>query len=126
MSLSEERLDEIRDSLGRELGMWTNDSQAAADLLAEVKRLRAGIKALHRPALPVFSWQSGLRFDEPCPECHGKAGVHSCGCWSDEDAEFVCFECSRPSSGYLRRDIPWPCETAALLNPPTEGETDHG
>lgn len=90
---------------------------------AENARLREGIEALHRPVHPVFSWNSGLRFDEPCPECNGKAGVHSCGCWSDEDAEFVCFECSRPSSGYLRRDIPWPCATAALLNP-TERETD--
>lgn len=126
-AMTPERLDEIRERANLQRGL---DGDDADDLLAhidhltaEVERLRVGIEALHRPVLPVFSWRDGLRFDEPCPECNGKAGVHPCGCWSDEDTEFVCFECSRPSSGHLRRDIPWPCETAALLNTPTEGET---
>ena len=45
----------------------------------------------------------------------------TCGCWGDEDVQFECFECSRPNGGSVRRGVPWPCPTAALLNP-TEGE----
>ena len=90
---------------------------------AEVERLRAGIEALHRPVLPVFSWRDGLRFEEPCPECHGKAGVHPCGCWADEDTQYECLECAQPKGGGSRRVSPWPCPTAALLNP-TEGDRD--
>lgn len=89
-------------------------------LTAEVDRLRgieAGIEALHRPVLAVFSWKTGLRFEEPCPECHGKAGVHSCGCWADEGTTYECAECAIPKGGGSRRVIPWPCPTAALLSP---------
>ena len=97
-----------------------------AGLLAEVDRLRAimaSVEALHRPVHFVFSWKTGLRFEEPCPECHGKAGVHSCGCWADEDMTYECAECAMPEGGGSRRVIPWPCPTAALLDS-TEGETD--
>ena len=94
-----------------------------AELRAEVERLRAGIEALHRPVHPVFSWNGGLRFEEPCPECHGKAGVHPCGCWADEDTQYECLECAQPKGDGARRVVPWPCSTAALLTP-TEGETD--
>ena len=93
------------------------------DVHAEVERLRAGIEALHRPVLFVFSWNGGLRFENPCPECHGKAGVHPCGCWATEDAEFECLECASTKRGGARRVSPWPCATAALLNP-TEGDRD--
>ena len=102
---------------------WRSLDQAEG-LLAEVDRLRAiesGIEALHRPVHPVFSWKTGLRFEEPCPECHGKAGVHPCGCWADEDTTYECAECAMPKGGGSRRVIPWPCPTAALLDS-TEGE----
>ena len=82
---------------------------------AEVERLRAGIEALHRPVHPVFSWKTGLRFEEPCPECHGKAGVHSCGCWADEDTTYECAECAMPKDEGSRRVIPWPCPTVTAI-----------
>ena len=53
---------------------------------------------------------------EPCPECHGKAGVHSCGCWADEDMTYECAECAMPEGGGSRRVIPWPCPTAAPVS----------
>lgn len=123
MSLSEERLREIAANLPPADADLSRRERDAHDLLAEVKRLRAGIEALHRPVHLVFSWKTGLRFEEPCPECHGKAGVHSCGCWADEDMTYECAECAKPKGGGSRRVIPWPCPTAALLNP-TEGEND--
>lgn len=111
---------------------WAPDAEFIAHaredvpaLLAEVERLRAieaGIEALHRPVHPVFSWEIGLRFEEPCPDCHGRAGVHPCGCWADEDTQYECLECAQPKGGGSRRVAPWPCPTAALLDP-TEGES---
>ena len=111
---------DVRTPNGRFLA---NSRQDVEDLVAEVGRLRAGIEALHRPVHPVFSWKTGLRYEEPCPDCHGKAGVHPCGCWADEDMTYECAECATSKGGGSRRVVPWPCETAALLNP-TEGETE--
>lgn len=98
-------------------------AEVCRDAHAELERLRAGIKALHRPVHFVFSWSTGLRVEEPCPECHGKAGVHPCGCWADEDTQYECLECAQPKGGGSRRVSPWPCPTVALLNP-TEGARD--
>lgn len=119
--MTPERLAGIRERHSAGLGLERPGDVAA--LLAEVERLRAGIEVLHRPVHPVFSWKTGLRFEEPCPECHGKAGVHSCGCWADEDTTYECAECAMPKGGGSRRVIPWPCPTAALLDP-TGGETN--
>ena len=126
-------LQELGKALGLPLGSRITGTEALAAVerltserdaaRAEAERLRAGIKALHRPVLPVFSWNGGLRFEEPCPECHGKAGVHPCGCWADEDTQYECLECAQPKGGGSRRVSPWPCPTVALLNP-TEGARD--
>lgn len=124
--MTPERLDAIRANLPTPDADLSRRERDAHDLLDEVDRLRAieaGVEALHRPVHPVFSWKTGLRFEEPCPECHGKAGVHSCGCWADEDTTYECAECAMPKGGGSRRVIPWPCPTAALLDP-TEGETN--
>lgn len=67
---------------------------------------------LHRRAHAVFSWNSGTKYEDPCPNCDGKAGVHDCGCWADRDIEYVCAECHRlgsRSSGVY--DYAWPCAT---------------
>lgn len=87
-----------------------------ARLTAENARLRAGIEALHG-AVQEF---------EPCP-----AGPWGCGeltCTEsvhtgeryhdDQPTGRVCLTC-RYEDGEPRD---WPCETAVLLNPPTEGE----
>jgi len=74
------------------------------------------VLALHRPVHPVFNWQTGLHFEEPCPTCHGKAGVHECGCWGDTDIQFECFECIRPTDEKSRRYVPYPCPTVQAIN----------
>lgn len=81
------------------------------------------IRRLHRPGHPVFNWARGLRYDEPCKTCQGKAGVHECGCWADEDVEFFCVECDRPTEGGARRGVRWPCPTVAALTPDGQENT---
>ena len=85
----------------------------------EVKRLKEqidAVKALHRPAHAVFSWNGGTRYEDPCPECHGAPGVHPCGCWTDTQIEYVCAECHR--LGMLSKgvyDYTYPCPTIHAL-----------
>jgi len=73
----------------------------------------AKVRELHRRTHAVFSWRDGMRVDDPCPDCDGKAGVHPCGCWADEDAEFVCSECLIGTKG---SPAPWPCPTIRALD----------
>lgn len=74
---------------------------------------------LHRKAHAVFSWATGgVRYEDPCPDCDGKAGVHDCGCWADVDIEYHCAECD--GSG---ERVSWPCPTAVALGL-NEGESD--
>lgn len=86
------------------------------DLLAEIKRLREGIEALHG-AVQEF----GPCPDGPwgCDELTCTESVHS-GEWyhDDQPTGRVCLTC-RYEDG---EPHDWPCETADLLNPPTEGE----
>ena len=85
----------------------------------EVKRLREqvdAVKALHRPAHAVFSWNGGTIYEDPCPQCHGAPGVHPCGCWADTQLEYVCAECHR--LGVLSKgvyDYTYPCPTIHAL-----------
>lgn len=122
--MTSERLRAITCDMNTRPNVTITDRYHARELLAEVKRLREGIEALHRPVHFVFSWSGGLRHEDPCPECNGKAGVHPCGCWADEDMSYECLGCSLHDKDD-RRVAPWPCPTAALLDPPTEGEADH-
>lgn len=76
---------------------------------------------IHRRAHPVFSWNSGTKYEEPCPHCDGKAGVYDCGCWADSDMKYVCAECHRfgsRSSGVY--DYGWPCATVRAVTGGTE------
>lgn len=67
---------------------------------------------LHKPVHQVFSWQAGgTTAYDPCETCHGKAGVHECGCWADKDLVYTCAEC-RDDKG---RDIDWPCATVRAI-----------
>ena len=85
----------------------------------EVKRLRRqidAVRALHRPAHAVFSWNGGTIYEDPCPQCHGAPGVHPCGCWADTQLEYVCAECHR--LGVLSKgvyDYTYPCPTICAL-----------
>lgn len=95
-----------------------NELRAERDALAA--RL-AAVEALHRPAHAIFNWQSGMRYEDPCPDCNGKAGVHPCGCWSDTDTEYVCRECHQPGSGNT-----WPCPTTRALATGTTTNQEEG
>lgn len=85
------------------------------DLEATIQRVRD----LHKRTHAVFSWQGGIRYDDPCPTCDGKPGApgeHECGCWADQQIEYVCAECHRLgalSSGIY--DYTWPCPTIQTI-----------
>lgn len=85
-------------------------TQVAQDAEAAVEAL-ARVRELHRPVHPVFNWQTGLRYEDPCETCWGKAGVHECGCWSDEDTEYECRGCAAPRAGRRHTPVLWPCDT---------------
>lgn len=101
-------------------------------LAATTSRLRGAedaldaVRALHREAHAVFSWggeNRGLRYEDPCQDCHGAPGVHPCGCWADSQTEYVCAECHRTQGG--GPDASWPCPTIRAITPETtttEGE----
>lgn len=86
---------------------------AAPDLAARVIALEDGIRALHAKGKFIFSWHEGGWFEPACTECDGKAGVHPCGCYADDDeSDWKCRECG-PESTY-------PCPTIALLDKETK------
>lgn len=77
------------------------------------------VRDLHRRSSAVFSWRDGPSYEDPCPECDGKPGVHECGCWADRQIEYVCAECHRLGSRSRGiYDYTWPCRTIQAL----EGE----
>ncbi|MGP3708512.1 hypothetical protein [Gordonia paraffinivorans] len=71
----------------------------------------APIRELHRPGHPVYTQGHGADFEDLCPDCRGKAGVHECGCWGDYDRDIYCATC-RDEKG---RHAVWPCATALLV-----------
>ena len=48
-----------------------------------------------------------------CETCHGKAGVHECGCWASEDRQPVCGHCNGGGKGV---SVAWPCPTLRILD----------
>lgn len=97
-------LQELGKALGLPLGSRITGTEALAaverltrerdEARAEVERLRAGIKALHRPVEIEPS-------ETVCARCSWQL----------------------PNGRFFGQVVEWPCPTAALLNP-TEGETD--
>ncbi len=73
------------------------------ELAAKVERVRA----LHYAAD-----NDGAR-TPICETCHGKAGVHECGCWAERDREPVCGHCM---DGWHGASVPWPCPTIRALD----------
>lgn len=71
------------------------------------------VRALHKRVHLVFTWNSGLHAEDPCPECDGKAGEWPCGCWGDYDIEYHCLECSSLTE---KHRVAWPCPTVRLLD----------
>jgi hypothetical protein len=58
-----------------------------------------------------------------CSECHGKAGTHPCGCWSEEDTQAVCAVCRRYVNGHWLSEV-YPCPTAAVLGARPGGDEE--
>ncbi len=79
---------------------------AAAALPSIADDLLAPIEALHYPAY------NDTHRTQLCDQCHGKAGVHECGCWADADVQPVCGTCWQ---GYKFVPVEWPCPTAQAV-----------
>lgn len=99
---------------GCEPGCGSEPVMKVAELEALGFVRRDVVLAIHKPVHRVFSWAAGGTTDyDPCPTCLGKAGVHECGCWGDEDITYVCAECD--TTGRDSRRAPWPCRTAIAV-----------
>ena len=48
-----------------------------------------------------------------CEHCHGKAGIHPCGCWAPTDRQPVCAVCNEGDKGIR---VEWPCPTERALD----------
>lgn len=99
---------------------WIGDGLAGVSLgyAAEcgAREMAKSVQELHRPVQVVFSWTQGRILLDPCPCCSGKAGIHPCGCWGEQDIEYVCATC-RNDKG---RHVDFPCETAKRVYPSEE------
>ena len=88
-----------------------------AELLAEVDALTARAEAAEQTIQRVraihYAADNDVALTPVCSNCEGKAGVHDCGCWADEDRQPVCGHCKEGSKG-IRVD--WPCETIRALD----------
>ena len=77
---------------------------------AERDRLAAAVervRALH------YAADNDASHTPVCETCHGKAGVHECGCWADDDRVPVCGHCRE---GHKFVAVPWPCPTLRALD----------
>jgi len=86
------------------------ESARVGELAAERDALAAKlaeVRALHCEA------DNDYRRTPSCETCHGKAGVHECGCWSSEDRQMVCGHCN--GDGRFE-SVPYPCPTVAILD----------
>lgn len=88
------------DGIHAQLAAVAAERDALAAKLAEVR-------ALHYEA------DNDYRRTPTCETCHGKAGVHECGCWSSEDRQMVCGHCN--GDGRFE-SVPYPCPTVAILD----------
>lgn len=87
-----------------------------AALAAIVPAVTAEVRKLHRPVHLTFSWKEGVRAEEPCEVCGGKAGPErECGCWGDVDRYVYCLACS-DLSGHTSHHKDHPCPTGNLLD----------
>ncbi|MCB0912453.1 MAG: hypothetical protein KDB60_12635 [Propionibacteriaceae bacterium] len=88
---------------------------AAAAMSVIVPAVTQQVRALHRPVHLTFSWKDGVRAEEPCEVCGGKAGERECGCWGDVDRYVYCLACS-DLSGHTSHHTDYPCQTVLLLD----------
>lgn len=93
------------------------DLAALAEALAEALAVRAERDALAAKVEAVRALHYAADNDAArtpiCETCHGKAGVHECGCWADRDREPVCGHCRE---GHKGMSVAWPCPTLRALD----------
>ena len=84
--------------------------EARDNARAEVEGLTARVervRALH------YAADNDVARTPACETCHGKAGVHECGCWASEDRQPVCGHCNEGDKGI---SVAWPCPTIRALD----------
>ncbi len=84
--------------------------EARDNARTEVERLTARaerVRALH------YAADNDVTRTPVCETCHGKAGVHECGCWASEDRQPVCGHCNEGDKGI---SVAWPCPTLRILD----------
>ena len=84
---------------------WRTSTAAALPVIA--KALLAPLRELH------YAADNDSARTPRCESCQGRAGVHGCGCWADEDRRPVCGVCNE---GIKFQSVPWPCPTVRLLD----------
>ena len=93
-------------------------TEARDNARAEVGRLAARVeqvRALH------YAADNDVTRTPVCETCHGKAGVHECGCWASEDRQPVCGHCNEGDKGI---SVAWPCPTIRILDVGAESLED--
>ena len=115
MSDLTEILDEIQDRADLVWDEHMYDMTCPEEVLDDTRRLVTALRAVlavHREVQLVFSWSSGMDAMSPCPDCHGAPGVHPCGCWADQQIEYVCEVCKSPIG---MGNAGWPCPTVHAI-----------
>lgn len=87
-----------------------DDARARAEAAEQANQR---VRAIH------YAADNDLVRTPVCSNCEGKAGVHDCGCWADEDRQPVCGHCNE---GWKGASVPWPCATVRAL----DGGEQHG
>ena len=103
--------------LGAELGIPLGKRITGPDALAAVKALTARAEAAEQTIQRVraihYAADNDVALTPVCSNCEGKAGVHDCGCWADEDRQPVCGHCKE---GWKGSPVDYPCETIRALD----------
>lgn len=104
---------EAVESRTRQMGYLMSHRETGAALAVIVPAVTQQVRALHRPVRFIFRWNHGVRMEERCERCRGKAGVWECGCWAEYDTNFYCAECSSVIDPHR---VPHPCPTVDLCD----------
>lgn len=108
--------------------MWhREDAEFIAHARTDVPLLVAAVKEVmkeHRPVFAVYNWRDGLRYEEPCEECHGAKGEHPCGCWSRDEPDYRCYACETAVDAKTYAIAKWPCPTVRTLTDKLTGGDD--
>ena len=107
------RAEKLRQAVADELAVteaaFDGCENVRLDLYAQLREAQAKldrVRALHYPA------DNDISRTPICETCHGKAGVHECGCWAPTDRQPVCGHCNE---GWRGAAIPWPCPTIRAI-----------